>query len=133
MQQLRGRFGVEFVLRVLGVASSTYRGWVARQAAPSRRERDLWTTQQARNLLMDLGNLTDDFRVLIRDRAGQFTTSFDAALSDAGVHVVKIPPHRALQLAPPRPDHPIAEPGRTSIRRRPVLGGLINEHEPATA
>jgi transposase InsO family protein len=40
VEQLRGRFGVEFVLRVLGVASSTYRGWVARQAAPSDRERD---------------------------------------------------------------------------------------------
>ncbi|MFE2758237.1 IS3 family transposase [Actinosynnema sp. NPDC059335] len=40
VEQLRGRFGVEFVLRVLGVASSTYRGWVARQAAPSDRERE---------------------------------------------------------------------------------------------
>jgi transposase InsO family protein len=40
VEQLRGRFGVEFVLRVLGVASSTYHGWVARQADPSRRERE---------------------------------------------------------------------------------------------
>ncbi|QFZ18673.1 IS3 family transposase [Saccharothrix syringae] len=31
---------VEFVLRVLGVASSTYHGWVARQAGPSDRERE---------------------------------------------------------------------------------------------
>ena len=30
--------GVEFVLRVLGVASSTFHGWVARQAAPANRE-----------------------------------------------------------------------------------------------
>ncbi|MEU4740941.1 transposase, partial [Actinosynnema sp. NPDC023658] len=42
-------------------------------------------------------------------------------------------PHQALQLVPPRPDRPIAEPGYTSIRRRPVLGGLINEYEPAAA
>ncbi|MEO6086814.1 MAG: integrase core domain-containing protein [Umezawaea sp.] len=42
-------------------------------------------------------------------------------------------PHQALQLAPQRPDHPIAEPGCTSIRRRPVLGGLINEYEPTAA
>ncbi|WP_281291778.1 integrase core domain-containing protein [Saccharothrix saharensis] len=42
-------------------------------------------------------------------------------------------PHRALHLAPPRPDYPIAEPGSTSVRRRPVLGGLIDEHEHATA
>ncbi|WP_033440926.1 integrase core domain-containing protein [Saccharothrix sp. NRRL B-16314] len=140
-----------------------------------------WTTQQARNLLTDVGDRADDFRFLIRDRAGQFTASFDAALSGAGIHVVKTPPrcpranahaerfvgtvrreatdrllinnqhhprtvlnrytthynhhrpHQALQLTPPRPDHPTAEPGRTSIRRRPVLGGLINEYEPTAA
>ncbi len=138
-----------------------------------------WTTQQIRNLLMDLGHRAADFRFLVRDRAGQFTASFDAVLADAGITAVKIPPqapranayaerfvrtvraevtdrmmitserhlrtvlteyarhyngrrpHRALELQPPRPDHPIADLTAERIRRRPVLGGLINEYERA--
>jgi putative transposase len=51
-----------------------------------------WTAQQIRNLVMDLGDRAADFRFLVRDRAGQFTTSFDAILADAGIEAVKIPP-----------------------------------------
>ena len=39
-------------------------------------------------------------------------------------------PHRALQLRPLRPKSPGPEPIHGRIRRRPVLGGLINEYEP---
>ena len=138
-----------------------------------------WTTQQIRNLLMDLGDRAADFRFLVRDRAGQFTASFDAVLADAGIEAVKIPPrspranayaerfvltartevtdrmlifgerhlrtilaeyeahyngrrpHRSRQLRPPRPDHPVADLSQERIKRRPVLGGLINEYERA--
>jgi hypothetical protein len=38
-------------------------------------------------------------------------------------------PHRGRQLRPPRPDHPAADLSRERIKRRPVLGGLINEYE----
>ena len=41
---------------------------------------------------MDLGEHAARFRFLVRDRAGQFTASFDAVLADAGIEVVKIPP-----------------------------------------
>ncbi len=51
-----------------------------------------WTIQQIRNLLMDLGDRATGFRFLVRDRAGQFTASFDAVLADAGIVAVKIPP-----------------------------------------
>ena len=138
-----------------------------------------WTTQQIRNLLMDLGDRAADFRFLVRDRAGQFTEAFDAVLTAAGIEAVKIPPrspranahaerfvltarnevtdrmlifgerhlrtvlaqyeahyngrrpHRSRQLHPPRPDHPVADPSKQRIKRRPVLGGLINEYERA--
>ena len=138
-----------------------------------------WTVQQMRNLVMDLGDRAADFRFLVRDRAGQFTASFDAVLASAGIEVVKIPPrsprtnafaerfvltartevtdrmlifgerhlrlvladytahyngrrpHRSRQLRPPRPDHPVADLSQEQIKRRPVLGGLINEYERA--
>jgi transposase InsO family protein len=51
-----------------------------------------WTTQQVRNLMMDLGDRVTQFQFLVRDRAGQFTASFDAVLADVGIQVVKIPP-----------------------------------------
>jgi putative transposase len=133
-----------------------------------------WTTQQARNLLTDLGEHAAQLRFLVRDRAGQFTSAFDAVLADVGIEVVKIPPrcprancyaerlvltirtevtdrmlifgerhlrsvlahysahynqqrpHRALQLRPPRPQAPVPKPVHGTIRRRPILGGLIN-------
>ena len=128
---------------------------------------------------MDLGERTDQFTVLIRDRGGQFTDAFDAVLADAGITVCKIPPrspransyaerfvltartevtdrmlifgerhlrrtldeyarhynghrpHRALALQPPRSESPAVDLAHERIKRRPVLGGLINEYERA--
>ena len=40
VDKLRDRFGVEPILRVIGVASSTYYGWVKQAAHPCRRRRE---------------------------------------------------------------------------------------------
>jgi hypothetical protein len=51
-----------------------------------------WVTQQARNLLIDLGDHVDQFTHLIRDRDSKFTHTVDAIFAADGVDVVKIPP-----------------------------------------
>jgi transposase InsO family protein len=38
-------------------------------------------------------------------------------------------PRRARQLRPPRPNHAVVDLGHERIKRRPALGGLINENE----
>ena len=40
-------------------------------------------------------------------------------------------PHRARDLRPPRPTHPVADLNYKQIKRRPILDGLINEYETA--
>lgn len=86
-----------------------------------------WTTQQIRNLLLDLGDRAADFRFLACDRAGQFTDSFDAALARTGITAAKIPPRNpranahAERFVPHRPDRD-HRPDADLRRTAPAVG-----------
>jgi putative transposase len=50
-----------------------------------------WTAQQARNLLMDLGERAGKFSFLIRDRDSKFTAAFDDVFTGNGARIIKAP------------------------------------------
>jgi transposase InsO family protein len=51
-----------------------------------------WTTQAARNLLMDLGDRVTTMKFLLRDRDSRFTGSFDAVFIADGIQILASPP-----------------------------------------
>ena len=50
-----------------------------------------WTAQQARNLLMNLGERAGHFKFLVRDRDSKFTAAFDEVLAGNGMRIIKTP------------------------------------------
>jgi putative transposase len=47
-----------------------------------------WTTQMARNLVMDLQEASTTVKYLIRDRDSKYTAAFDAVLADSGITTI---------------------------------------------
>ena len=80
-----------------------------------------WTTQQARNLLVNRSHPT---RFVIRDRAGQYTCGFDEIFRSIGAHVILTPPQ-------PRQANAFAERWVRSVRHELLDRTLIwNQRQP---
>jgi hypothetical protein len=60
-----------------------------------------WTTQKVRSLLVDLGDRAGSFRILVRDRAGHFTSASGAVLAGAGIERVRWRRRADLGRTPP--------------------------------
>ena len=82
-------FFIEHATRTIHIMGATTRPTGARVA------------QQARNLLMDLGERAEQIKFLIRDRDAKFTSVFDEVFAALGARVIKTPvrPHRANAIA----------------------------------
>jgi putative transposase len=51
-----------------------------------------WTTQAARNLMMDLSDRVTTVTFLLRDRDSRFTAAFDAVFAAEGIRILTSPP-----------------------------------------
>jgi hypothetical protein len=79
---------------------------------------------------MHLGQQAASVEFLVRDRAGQFTGSFDAVLTAEGIRILASSPQAASSPQPrqaPVPPEPV-NLAEHRIRRRQVLGGLTHQY-----
>jgi transposase InsO family protein len=81
-----------------------------------------WTTQAARNLMMDLSDPVTTLNFLLRDRDSRFTAAFDAVFTAEGIRILTSPPQAPRANA-------ICERMIRTLRRELLDRTLIvNEH-----
>ena len=95
-----------------------------------------WATQQARNLIMDIGDQVGRVKFMIRDRGSNFTTAFDAVLADAGIRTV-LCNIQTPRMKPPSPNVGSADAAANSWTApssgtRPTCGGSSPSTRPTT-
>ncbi|WP_433170561.1 integrase core domain-containing protein [Actinoallomurus sp. CA-150999] len=79
LKRIHVLFFIEHATRVVRIAGAT--------ANPT----GVWVAQQARNLVMDLGEQAEQVKFLIRDRDAKFTAAFDEVFTSLGARVIRTP------------------------------------------
>ena len=81
-----------FLTRIYALIAVEHGSCRAHLIAVSTHPTGAWSTQAARNLLMDLGDRVATVKFLLRDRDSRFTGVFDAVFAAEGIRILASPP-----------------------------------------
>jgi putative transposase len=81
-----------FLTRIYALIAVEHHTRRAHLAGVTAHPSGAWTTQAARNLLMDLDNRAISVKFLLRDRDSRFTRPFDAVFAADGIRILTSPP-----------------------------------------
>jgi putative transposase len=81
-----------FLTRIYALIAVAHGSRRAHLVGVSAHPTGAWTTQAARNLLMNLGECATTIKFLLRDRDSRFTQAFDAVFAAEGIRILTSPP-----------------------------------------
>jgi putative transposase len=81
-----------FLQRIYALIAVEHGSRRASLAGVSAHPTGAWTTQAARNLLMDISDRATTITFLLRDRDSRFTSAFDAVFAVDGIRILTSPP-----------------------------------------